>query len=93
MATFGAALAIASYLKLPETHPPERRPRLHVPELTRTALRVAGHSEFLLLALAMGANFATMMCFIVRRPPSYSITGTYARPSSQPSFSPSSAAS
>ena len=68
MASFGAVLAIASYLKLPETHPPERRPRLHVPELTRTALRVAGHGEFLLLALAMGANFATMMCFIGAAP-------------------------
>jgi DHA1 family bicyclomycin/chloramphenicol resistance-like MFS transporter len=68
MACFGAILGITSYLKLPETHPPERRPRLHVPELTRTALRVAGHGEFLLLALAMGANFATMMCFIGAAP-------------------------
>jgi len=68
MASFGAILCITSYLKLPETHPPERRPRLHVPELTRTALRVAGHGEFLLLALGMGANFATMMCFIGAAP-------------------------
>jgi DHA1 family bicyclomycin/chloramphenicol resistance-like MFS transporter len=68
MALFGAILCITSYLKLPETHPPERRPRLHVPELTRTALRVAGHGEFLLLALGMGANFATMMCFIGAAP-------------------------
>ena len=68
MACFGAALLIASYRKMPETHPPERRPRLHVPELTRTALRVAGHGEFLLLALAMGANFATMMCYIGAAP-------------------------
>jgi MFS transporter, DHA1 family, multidrug resistance protein len=68
MAVFGAVLGVASYLKLPETHPPERRPRLHVPELARTALRVAGHGEFLLLAFAMGANFATMMCFIGAAP-------------------------
>ena len=68
MASFGAILALTSYYNLPETHPPERRPRLHVPELTRTALRVAGHGEFLLLALAMGANFATMMCFVGAAP-------------------------
>jgi MFS transporter, DHA1 family, multidrug resistance protein len=68
MATFGAVLTVASYFKLPETHPPERRPRLHVPELARTAWRVARHGEFLLLALAMGANFAAMMCFIGAAP-------------------------
>jgi MFS transporter, DHA1 family, multidrug resistance protein len=68
MASFGAILAVASYFKLPETHPPERRPRLHVPELARTALRVASDREFLLLAVALGANFATIMCFIGAAP-------------------------
>jgi DHA1 family bicyclomycin/chloramphenicol resistance-like MFS transporter len=68
MAVFGAILAVASYFKLPETHPPERRPRLHVPELASTAWRIAGHREFLLLAIAMGANFATMMCFVGAAP-------------------------
>jgi len=68
MALFGATLTVTSYCKLPETHPPERRPRLHVPELSRTALRVAGHGEFLLMALAMGANFATLMCYIGAAP-------------------------
>jgi DHA1 family bicyclomycin/chloramphenicol resistance-like MFS transporter len=68
MAAFGAILAVASYFRLPETHPPERRPRLHVPELARTALRVARHGEFLLLAVALGANFATIMCFIGAAP-------------------------
>jgi DHA1 family bicyclomycin/chloramphenicol resistance-like MFS transporter len=68
MALFGAALAAASYLKLPETHSQELRSRLHVSELARTAMRIAGHKEFLLLAIAMGANFATMMCFIGAAP-------------------------
>jgi MFS transporter, DHA1 family, multidrug resistance protein len=68
MASFGAVLTVASYFKLAETHPPERRPRLHVGELTRTALYVASHREFLLLALAMGANFATMMCYVGAAP-------------------------
>jgi DHA1 family bicyclomycin/chloramphenicol resistance-like MFS transporter len=68
MATFGAVLAITSYSKLPETHPPERRPHLHVPTLARTALQVARNGEFLLLAVAMGANFAAMMCYIGAAP-------------------------
>jgi DHA1 family bicyclomycin/chloramphenicol resistance-like MFS transporter len=68
MALFGAVLAVTSYVKLPETHPPERRPHLHAPTLARTALRVAGNGEFLLLALAMGANFAAMMCYIGAAP-------------------------
>ena len=68
MATFGFILAVASYFALPETHPPERRPPLHVPELARTALRVARHGEFILLALALGANFAAIMCFIGAAP-------------------------
>jgi DHA1 family bicyclomycin/chloramphenicol resistance-like MFS transporter len=68
MALFGAVLGLTSYFKLPETHPPERRPRLHVPELARTALSIVSHGEFLLLALAMGANFAAMMCFIGAAP-------------------------
>jgi len=68
MATFGFSLAIASYFTLPETHPPEARPPLHVPELTRAALRVARHGEFLLMALALGANFAAIMCFIGAAP-------------------------
>lgn len=68
MALIGAALALTSYLKLPETHPPERRPQLHVPTLARTAMQVAGNGEFLLLAMAMGANFAAMMCYIGAAP-------------------------
>jgi DHA1 family bicyclomycin/chloramphenicol resistance-like MFS transporter len=68
MAVFGAVLALTSYFKLPETHPPERRPHLHAPTLARTALRVAGNGEFLLLAMAMGANFAAMMCYIGAAP-------------------------
>jgi DHA1 family bicyclomycin/chloramphenicol resistance-like MFS transporter len=68
MAVIGAALALTSYLKLPETHPPERRPQLHVPTLARTAMQVAGNGEFLLLAMAMGANFAAMMCYIGAAP-------------------------
>jgi MFS transporter, DHA1 family, multidrug resistance protein len=68
MAAFGAVLGCACYFKLLETHPPEKRPLLHVPQLAHTALCVASHREFMLLALAMGANFASMMCYIGAAP-------------------------
>lgn len=68
MALFGAALGIATYLLLPETHPEEKRPRLHVAVLARTAWSVVQHREFLLLAVAMGANFASLMSFVGAAP-------------------------
>src|SRR6201996_6838530 len=37
MASFGAALGISAYFMLPETHPKEKRPRLHVVDLSVTA--------------------------------------------------------
>jgi DHA1 family bicyclomycin/chloramphenicol resistance-like MFS transporter len=68
MSLIGAVLGSAAYLILPETHPPERRPRLHVGELSATAWSIVKHREFLLLAMAMGANFAAMMSFIGAAP-------------------------
>jgi MFS transporter, DHA1 family, multidrug resistance protein len=68
MALFGTALTLGCYLTLPETHPQERRSRLHVGSLARTAWSVARHREFLLLAMAMGANFAALMSFVGAAP-------------------------
>jgi len=68
MVMIGAALGLASYLMLPETHPKERRPRLHPGELARTAWGIVRHREFALLAVAMGANYAAMMSFIGSAP-------------------------
>jgi DHA1 family bicyclomycin/chloramphenicol resistance-like MFS transporter len=68
MALFGAALGAASFVTLPETHPKEKRPHLHVAVLARTAWSVVRHREFLLLAIAMGANFAALMSFIGSAP-------------------------
>jgi DHA1 family bicyclomycin/chloramphenicol resistance-like MFS transporter len=68
MASFGAALALGVYLTLPETHPQEKRAQLHVVTLARTAWSVVRHREFLLLATAMGANFAALMSFVGAAP-------------------------
>jgi DHA1 family bicyclomycin/chloramphenicol resistance-like MFS transporter len=68
MAVFGAALGVGTYVLLPETHPKEKRAHLHVGHLARTAWSVVQHREFLLLAIAMGANFAALMSFIAAAP-------------------------
>jgi len=68
MALFGLSLALGAYWLLPETHPEDKRSRLHVRTLARTAWSVVCHREFLLLAVAMGANFAALMGFIGAAP-------------------------
>ena len=68
MALFGVSLALGAYWLLPETHPEDKRSRLHVRTLARTAWSVVCHREFLLLAVAMGANFAALMGFIGAAP-------------------------
>lgn len=68
MALFGMSLALGAYWLLPETHPEEKRSHLHFRPLARTAWSVVCHREFLLLAMAMGANFAALMGFIGAAP-------------------------
>lgn len=68
MALFGAALGLATYVLLPETHPKEKRAHLHVGALARIAWSIVQHREFLLLAMAMGANFAALMSFVGAAP-------------------------
>src|SRR5579862_3747576 len=68
MAIIGVALSLASYLKLPETHPQSKRVQLHVGQLARNAWDVMRNTEFLTLAVAMGANFAAIMTFIGAAP-------------------------
>ena len=68
MALIGVALFVGTFLRLPETHPPERRSELHAGSLARTAFSIIRNKEFILLALAMGANFAAMMSFVGAAP-------------------------
>ncbi len=68
MTLFGTALGLAAFFLLPETHPRDKRPELHVGVLARTAWDVVHHREFLLLAMAMGANFAALMSFVGAAP-------------------------
>src|SRR5579871_3149569 len=49
MTLVGAALWLSAFLVLPETHPREKRPRLHAGELARTAWGIVSHREFILL--------------------------------------------
>ncbi len=68
MATIGVSLALGSFMALPETHPKLKRVRLHAGELAGMAWRVIHNREFCTLAVALGANFAAMMCFIGAAP-------------------------
>ncbi|HRX88045.1 MAG TPA: multidrug effflux MFS transporter [Steroidobacteraceae bacterium] len=68
LALFGLVLVVASALKLPETHPPERRVPFSVGALVAAALRVIGDRQFLLLALAASLTFAGVFCYIGAAP-------------------------
>lgn len=68
MTLVGISLWLAAYVLLPETHPKEKRPKLHPNVLAHTAWSVVRHREFLLLAMAMGANFAALMSFVGAAP-------------------------
>jgi len=68
MVCIGVALIIASFLRLPETHPEERRAPLHPGTLARTAWRIASNHEFILLALAAGVTLCAMMTYLGAAP-------------------------
>jgi DHA1 family bicyclomycin/chloramphenicol resistance-like MFS transporter len=64
----GLALASATWLRLPETHPPPRRVPFNARQLTATAWRIISERQFLVLALAAGFNFSTMLLFVGAAP-------------------------
>jgi MFS transporter, DHA1 family, multidrug resistance protein len=68
MVLAGASLALLSYLLLPETHPHERRSRLHVGELAQTVWQIVTNREFMMYALSLGISFSAMVCFIGAAP-------------------------
>jgi MFS transporter, DHA1 family, multidrug resistance protein len=68
MALIGVALLGACAVRLPETHPPEQRLRLIATSLAATAIGVARHREFALLALASGLSFAAVIGYIGAAP-------------------------
>jgi DHA1 family bicyclomycin/chloramphenicol resistance-like MFS transporter len=68
MVIAGVSLAVLSYTLLPETHPSERRSRLHVGELAGTVVRIASNKQFMSYALALGVTFAALIAFIGAAP-------------------------
>lgn len=68
MVVTGVSLVLMSYLRLPETHPHERRVAFDVGALARTVGRIASHREFMLYALALGTTFSAMITFIGAAP-------------------------
>jgi DHA1 family bicyclomycin/chloramphenicol resistance-like MFS transporter len=68
MVVTGVALVVLSYLLLPETHPSERRAKLHIGDLARTVARIASNRQFMLYAFALGTTFTAMITFIGAAP-------------------------
>ncbi len=68
LALFGLTLVIASHIRLPETHAPERRVPFSLPELAATSFRVIRDRQFLLLALAASCNFLGVFCYVGAAP-------------------------
>lgn len=62
------ALLLASYARLPETHPSEKRVALDVKTLLSASWRVASDRVFALLALASGLSIAVMLIFVASAP-------------------------
>ncbi len=68
MVFIGLALVLASWVRLPETHPQANRLPLDRRRLVSTAWGIASDRRFLPLALCGGLNFATMLVFVGAAP-------------------------
>jgi DHA1 family bicyclomycin/chloramphenicol resistance-like MFS transporter len=64
----GLAVVLASWLRLPETLPPQRRAPLGFGSLARTTGRILATRQFLLLAVAGGLNFGSVLMYIGAAP-------------------------
>jgi DHA1 family bicyclomycin/chloramphenicol resistance-like MFS transporter len=68
MAIYGLALLLFVYIRLPETHPEEKRAPLHVRTHARQLLRMATHPQFLRLAYASNLCFVALHMYIGAAP-------------------------
>jgi MFS transporter, DHA1 family, multidrug resistance protein len=68
MVAIGIVLVFASWLALPETHPPERRMPFRPSRLVGTSWQIASHREFALLAFSAAFNFSAVLGFIGAAP-------------------------
>jgi DHA1 family bicyclomycin/chloramphenicol resistance-like MFS transporter len=64
----GLATVLVSWWRLPETHPPERRFAFQFGSLLSLSWRIVSHREFLLLSLAGGLHFASVIAYIGAAP-------------------------
>lgn len=65
---FGLVLAFVGWWRLPETHPPERRFAFQFKSLISLSWRIASNREFLLLSIATGLHFASVIAYIGAAP-------------------------
>lgn len=68
MTFIGVALALATFVKLPETHPPSARVPFRFGSLLATSWRIFTHGRFFLLAVALGINFSSVLLYIGAAP-------------------------
>lgn len=68
MVMLGVILTIFTFVTLPETHPRERRSRLHVGELARASWSIARNGRFMLLAFSAALAFGSVLTFIGAAP-------------------------
>jgi DHA1 family bicyclomycin/chloramphenicol resistance-like MFS transporter len=64
LALFGALMVLAVWKLLPESLPPEKRHAFHGGAIARNYVKVLGHPQFLLLALAVGLAFGGLSIYI-----------------------------
>ena len=68
MVTLGVVLGALAWLFLPESHPPQKRSKLHVGELAGTSMRIARDGRFMLLAFSAALCFGAVLTFIGAAP-------------------------
>ena len=64
----GVAIVLASWWRLPETLPPQRRMPLALGPLVRTTARILANREFLTMSVAAGFNMGAVLFFIGSAP-------------------------